>query len=127
MLLIASVLFGYKVMQKIKERNFQDDGNILEEKKSTNKNGNLQINKKTLVQDEIKSVNNKKTPNLTLRQQKILNVLKGVKIIEMKDLLIAIKGVTERTLRRDLLQLQNENLIKKIGNTKSVKYQLLNN
>jgi predicted DNA-binding transcriptional regulator YafY len=65
------------------------------------------------------------TSILTFRQQKIMNILNSSKILEMKDLQNAIKGVTERTLRRDLLQLQSIGLIKKIGNTKSVKYQLL--
>jgi DeoR/GlpR family transcriptional regulator of sugar metabolism len=42
----------------------------------------------------------------------------------MRDILIRVKGVTERTLRRDLLKLQEEGLIIKKGNTKSAQYVL---
>jgi hypothetical protein len=62
---------------------------------------------------------------LNPRQNRILKVLQVKKTVEMKDLLDAISGVTERTLRRDLLRMNELNLVKKEGTTKSVKYHLL--
>ena len=62
---------------------------------------------------------------LTPRQKEVLSLLQKNKTVSMKDILKKITGVTERTLRRDLLKLQENGLAKKIGNTKSVSYSLL--
>ena len=69
----------------------------------------------------VNTVNNSK---LTGRQNVIYAIIRGKKIIEMSDLLPRIPGVTERTLRRDLLQLQSLGLIEKHGTTKSSTYVL---
>jgi DeoR/GlpR family transcriptional regulator of sugar metabolism len=45
----------------------------------------------------------------------------------MRDILSRVKGVTERTLRRDLLKLQEQGLITKKGSTKSAQYLLKDN
>jgi predicted HTH transcriptional regulator len=59
---------------------------------------------------------------LTRRQKKIVELFKKHDQLEMKDLLEQIDGVTERTLRRDLLKLSDLGLINKEGTTKGVKY-----
>ena len=69
--------------------------------------------------------NSEKDDKLTPRQKEVLSLLKAKKTLEMKDLLGNIKGVTERTLRRDLLKLQELGFVKKVGTTKSVKYHLI--
>jgi len=113
--LIASVILGYSIVKNLKERNLEPKTKLLVKKSA------LKDPKKVsrVIEEEKPSI-------LTFRQQKILNVMKSVQIVDMKFLQVSIKGVTERTLRRDLLELQKVGLIKKIGNTKSVKYQLLN-
>ncbi len=65
-----------------------------------------------------------KTKGLTPRQNVIYAIIKGKKTVEMKDLLMRISGITERTLRRDLLKLQELKLITKKGTTKSATYVL---
>ncbi|HLD03553.1 MAG TPA: hypothetical protein VJC17_02145 [Candidatus Dojkabacteria bacterium] len=66
------------------------------------------------------------TSNLTSRQQRILKVLhSSLGKAEMAIFLKQVKGVTERTLRRDLAVLINKKLVKKQGTTKSAKYFLL--
>lgn len=69
----------------------------------------------------------KRTSNLDLsdRQKVVYAIIKGKKAIEMKDLLPRIPGVTERTLRRDLLKLQEVKLISKQGTTKASNYVLV--
>ena len=113
--LIASVIFGYSIIKILKEKKLEPKIRLLIEKPSQ-KN----------IKKVSRPIEEEKTSILTFRQQKILNILKSIQIVDMKTLLVSVKGVTERTLRRDLLELQKVGLIKKIGNTKSVKYQLLN-
>lgn len=64
--------------------------------------------------------------DLSERQREVYRLIESSKKVEMKDLLMRVKGVTERTLRRDLLKLQELGLIKKKGNTKSSSYELIN-
>lgn len=113
--LIASVIIGFSIVKVLKEKKLEPKIRLLVEKPTR------KIFKKVprFIEEEKASI-------LTFRQQKILNIMKSVQIVDMKSLQVSIKGVTERTLRRDLLELQKVGLIKKIGNTKSVKYQLLN-
>lgn len=66
----------------------------------------------------------KKEIVLTDRQQVIYQIIKGRKTIDMKSLLTKVSGVTERTLRRDLLKLQQAGLITKQGTTKASSYVL---
>jgi hypothetical protein len=61
---------------------------------------------------------------LTPRQEVVYEIIRGKKMIEMKDLLPRIPSVTERTLRRDLLKLQDAGLISKRGTTKASTYVL---
>ncbi len=63
--------------------------------------------------------------SLTPRQNVIYAIIRGKKSLEMKDLLPKIPGVTERTLRRDLLKLQEAGLIMKQGTTKASSYVLI--
>ena len=138
-LLVVSVFTGYIFVKKYKNR-FLDVSEMSLEEVEQVENEIVQMEKEKIMTEKEflkhpEVTNNevrkeavgedRTTSILSFREQKILNILKGSKIIEMKDLQRAIKGVTERTLRRDLLQLQKVGLIKKIGNTKSVKYQLL--
>lgn len=113
--LMGSVILGYSIVKKLKEKKLEQKTKFLV-KKPTQK----------VVKKVSRFIEEEKTSILTFRQQKILNIMKSVQIVDMKSLQVSIKGVTERTLRRDLLELQKVGLIKKIGNTKSVKYQLLN-
>jgi hypothetical protein len=62
---------------------------------------------------------------LSPRQKQVYEIISAYKTVEMKDLLAQIKGVTERTLRRDLLKLQQEGLVAKKGTTKAVSYTKL--
>lgn len=62
--------------------------------------------------------------DLSPRQQVVYAIIRGKKSLEMKDLLPKIPGVTERTLRRDLLKLQEAGLITKQGTTKASSYVL---
>jgi len=77
--------------------------------------------------EQMERVNTGDTSELSLRQKEMLNILQLKKTVDMKVLLARITGVTERTLRRDLLKLQELGFVKKEGNTKSVKYHLLSN
>jgi predicted HTH transcriptional regulator len=63
------------------------------------------------------------TPQNT-RTEEVYKIIKEMKEVDMAALLNKIKGVTERTLRRDLAKLQTMHLIKKSGSTKSAKYTL---
>ncbi len=64
--------------------------------------------------------------DLNSRQQQIYDLIKGRKQIDIADLK-AVKGVTTRTLRRDLNKLIEEHLILKQGKTKSARYILIEN
>jgi predicted HTH transcriptional regulator len=58
------------------------------------------------------------------RTEEVYKLIKELKEVDMTVLLAKVKGVTERTLRRDLAKLQTMKLIKKSGSTKSAKYSL---
>jgi predicted HTH transcriptional regulator len=64
--------------------------------------------------------------DLNSRQQQIYNLIKAQKQIDIADLK-AVKGVTTRTLRRDLNKLMEEHLVLKQGKTKSARYILIEN
>ena len=90
----------------------------------------VEIIEKALSQSPVESVvenpvtASKKLNSLTPRQNVVYAIIKGKKQVEMKDLLMRVSGVTERTLRRDLLKLQALKLISKKGTTKSATYVL---
>jgi predicted HTH transcriptional regulator len=65
--------------------------------------------------------------DLTPRQKEVYRLIETSKKVEMRDILSRVKGVTERTLRRDLLKLQEQGLITKKGSTKSAQYLLKDN
>lgn len=113
--LMSSVIIGFSIVKVLKKKKLGPITRLLVEKPT-----------RKIVKKVSRFIEEEKASILTFRQQKILNIMKSVQIIDMKSLQVSIKGVTERTLRRDLLELQKVGLIKKIGNTKSVKYQLLN-
>jgi hypothetical protein len=58
------------------------------------------------------------------RTEEVYKLVKQLKEVDMGVLLTKFKGITERTLRRDLAKLQTMKLIKKTGSTKSAKYSL---
>lgn len=61
---------------------------------------------------------------LNSRQREIYKQISDKGELEMNDLARQIKGVTRRTLRRDLSKLVDEGLVIKQGKTKSAKYLL---
>lgn len=65
--------------------------------------------------------------DLNDRQRKVLSIFNRKEKIVMKDISITIRGVTKRTLRRDLSKLVDMGLIKQVGNTKDAKYSLIKN
>lgn len=113
--LLAAIFFGYKIFKKGRD-------NIEEGVKN-----NVSIKEKN--SEELKEVKKVKNIELNLndRQKQVYKLIKQKKKIEMTDLLLNIKGVTERTFRRDLLKLQQNNLIVKKGTTKSASYLLIEN
>ena len=58
------------------------------------------------------------------RTEEVYKLIKQLKEVDMSMLLSKFKGITERTLRRDLAKLQTMKLVKKTGSTKSAKYTL---
>lgn len=100
--LVAAVFVGYKMLREYRKR---------EKIKSTPEF--QEVKKQSAV-----------ALNLTPRQKEVFRLIETSKKVEMRDILIRVKGVTERTLRRDLLKLQEEGLIIKKGNTKSAQYIL---
>jgi len=66
----------------------------------------------------------KKMISQSKRTEEVYRLIREMKTVDMTYLLSKIKGVTERTLRRDLAKLQTMRLIKKSGNTKSAKYSV---
>jgi DNA-binding transcriptional ArsR family regulator len=103
--LIAAVFLGYRMFKEYKRR-----------EKLRASPEYLDVKKQSQV-----------ALNLTVRQKDIYKLIETSKKVEMRDLLVHIKGVTERTLRRDLLALQEQGLIEKGGNTKSAHYLLKDN
>jgi len=123
--LVASVFIGFSIARKLRDGCVEPDGDLVQDEETDSVIESVETTGKSISESEVDFVEDIAIPILTFRQQKILNVLRNSQIIEMKTLQNSIKGVTERTLRRDLLELQKQGLIKKIGNTKSVKYQLI--
>lgn len=62
---------------------------------------------------------------LNERQKKIINMFAGQDKFTNGELEKAVKGVTRRTLRRDLHELEQMNLIKQNGKTKGSYYTLV--
>ncbi len=60
--------------------------------------------------------------DLNSRQEKILEILSSKGEITVDELMGEIKGVSERTLRRDMGKLEELGFSKKQGNTKGSKY-----
>ena len=60
------------------------------------------------------------------RRAEILNIIKDHKLVNFDMLRRRFLKVNERTLRYDLKQLQNAGLIKKLGTTKGVYYEVAN-
>ena len=124
---ITAVFFGYRIIRnyrrnkraqeeilKIEAENSKAIENISSNRPSTNK-----VNKKPYELNQTKEI--------TIRQNRVYNIIKQSKKVEMRHLLSQISGVTERTLRRDLLKLQELGLVLKKGSTKSVTYLLKEN
>lgn len=63
----------------------------------------------------------------SLRQSKILEVIKSKKNVKMSDIASMFKSVTTRTLRRDLDELVGAGSITKSGKTKDAIYKFLEN
>lgn len=143
-MLVCSVLIGFMLVRKFKSKDFlmedndfdiENDGeidefteeDIIEEAKPIKLVKPIQlITKKTPLEKKLPVKQYHSDTRLSARQREVLSIIEKDNIVEMKVLQKKIKGVTERTLRRDLTQLQTIGAIKKIGNTKSVKYQLIN-
>lgn len=88
-------------------------------------------NKGELIKDKGKKVLKKvkkkmkdEYRNLNNRQQKILDVLEKKFEITSNEVNDFIKGVTRRTLRRDLTDLENKGYIKQKGKTRGSYYVL---
>lgn len=67
----------------------------------------------------------KKNINQDDRSAKILNVIKEVGEVSIKDISDKIGGVSEKTVQRDLVKLINEKKIKKEGERRWSKYSIL--
>jgi len=69
------------------------------------------------------SLKQKKIPeSLNSRQRNILSILSSEGEVTVEQLMSEIKGVTERTFRRDMKKLEELGLSAKQGNTKGSKY-----
>lgn len=74
---------------------------------------------KTLVQkDSLEG----EQEDLNRRQRKILEILSSEGEVTIGDIMKKIKGITERTLRRDMKKLEQLDLSRKEGTTKGSKY-----
>ena len=78
----------------------------------------------TLIEDPEKDAKFLDTIAQGKRTEEVYKLIKELKQVDMTILLSKFKGITERTLRRDLAKLQTMKLIKKTGSTKSAKYLL---
>jgi predicted HTH transcriptional regulator len=67
---------------------------------------------------------NKTPAGLNSRQSKIYQIIKANKQIPMQNVAYQINGVSTRTLRRDMNQLENQGLIERVGRTKDSLYRL---
>lgn len=126
LLLVLSVLAGFLLVKKFKSKEFFLEEDLLDEEEGIDEFTEEEIIEQIKTPKAEKPV--KKTNSdsrLSARQRDVLAIIEKEKVVEMKALQKRIKGVTERTLRRDLTQIQKIGAIKKIGNTKSVKYQLI--
>src|SRR3972149_7220842 len=86
-------------------------------------NGQLQLDLAPEPKKESPKFKPARRIDLNDRQQSIFDLIKKQKNVDIRDL-NNIKGVTTRTLRRDLNKLIAEKLIRKEGKTKSARYIL---
>lgn len=96
---------GFKLFNKMNDGQLKMDLNIEDEKE-------VKLN----VAEKIK---------LSPRQLRVYELIKKLRNVEMSDINKAIRGVTTRTLRRDLNALTEQGLVKKEGKTKSAKYYIV--
>lgn len=62
--------------------------------------------------------------NLSTRQNNIISYISKKGVGKVSDMAKTFKGVTERTLRRDLNKLEEDGLVVRSGSTKSVTYRI---
>ncbi|OGI69560.1 hypothetical protein A3A09_00445 [Candidatus Nomurabacteria bacterium RIFCSPLOWO2_01_FULL_42_20] len=89
-------------------------------KRSTPQEGNLTPKRHSNVVYKTtgKDINN------DTRKQAILNIIKVKKSAAINDIRMSVRGVSEKTIQRDLLSLMNDGLIKKEGEKRWSKYSL---
>jgi len=79
---------------------------------------NIFLKKKTFepleIQEEVEPLNE--------RQEKILKTLSSKGEVTVEELMVKVKGVSERTLRRDMKRLEELGFSEKQGSTKGSKY-----
>ncbi len=121
--IVTAVLFGYRLV-----RNYRKNRREKEELLQVEEANFKAIEKISHPQKRVEpNINLSETKGLSSRQKRVYDIIKQNKKVEMRNLLGRISGVTERTLRRDLLKLQSLGLVVKLGNTKSVTYLLKEN
>jgi Fic family protein len=64
-------------------------------------------------------------PKLNERQKRMLLLFRRKRYLKMPEVEVDIKGVTNRTLRRDITGLVEMGLVQQIGSTKDTKYRLV--
>lgn len=69
-------------------------------------------------------ITDKDNLDLNERQRRVLSLFNRKKEIIMTDVAVSVRGVTKRTLRRDLTKLVDMGLIRQKGLTKDAKYTL---
>jgi predicted HTH transcriptional regulator len=74
---------------------------------------------------KVKVLPSSESDKMNSRQQEIFSIIIRKKEVDMQEILSQVKGVTERTLRRDLLKLSELKLVRKSGSTKQAKYILV--
>lgn len=100
---------------------------ILDERfdKSDEQFANQPVETKTYTNTMIEEIKEKgSTDGLTPRQKRVFSFIEEKNKVEMGALQKKFRSVTVRTLRRDLKVLSDKNLVKKIGSTKGVSYQM---
>ncbi len=80
---------------------------------------------KVVFYKDIYTEENLKKMGLNERQMKIINYIKEHKSASLSAFKDMIPDVSEKTLYRDLQELVNRSLLKKIGKKKGTKYELL--
>jgi len=124
---ITAVFFGYRIIRNYR-RNKRAQQEIIKVEEENSKAIEGVISTKDIAYKIPKQKNESKTfKGLSSRQKRVYEIIRQSKKVEMRHLLTQITGVTERTLRRDLLKLQELGLVLKKGSTKSVTYLLKEN